>query len=97
MGACRPGRSSGCPADVNNYSKDTFAPDSGPHNHFASPPAANKTRISGLLHGQKQALLHFALFHHLAVGIGDYFQNSDLLVRFADKLKPAAATAVVQT
>jgi hypothetical protein len=56
-----------------------------------------KTCSSGLLHDQQQTLLHFALFHHLAVGIGDYFQDSDLLIRLADKLKPAAAAAVVQT
>jgi hypothetical protein len=55
------------------------------------------TWVSGLLHGQEQPLLHLAPFHHLAVGIGDYFQNPGLLGRLADKLEPAAAGAVVQT
>ena len=61
------------------------------------PMGCSQAWLSGLLHGQEQTLLHLTLFHHLAVGICNYFQDSDLLVRFADELEPAAAAAVVQT
>ena len=57
----------------------------------------SQTRVSGLLHGQDQAFLQFALFHYPAVGIGDDLQDFGLLGSFTDELEPAAAGAVVQT